>query len=210
MEQIVSSPNFPKDGALASELLTEFQRGYSLEKLRPLLSSNNEELVSLGVWIASELGEKGSPLLKDVSPLLKHPTKRVRFFAIDCILLWAGESNGPELAAAVQLLDDPERAVRKMAMNFLASASYSQIGAALSHLKATEPSSSHTQGLQWLLNDSNISSDDIISKLNSEGRLVRRYGVIAAVRMLAKDKRPLLHAASIDDPEISEFANERK
>ena len=37
MERIDSSPAPSKDGALINELLTEFQLGYSLENLRPLI-----------------------------------------------------------------------------------------------------------------------------------------------------------------------------
>src|SRR5579884_983719 len=135
-EQIMVNPNFSKAGILANDLLTEFHQGYALDNLLPLLHSQNEELVGIGIWIASELGEKGKPLLRDVFPLLRHSSKRVRFLAIDCLLVWADPSHKYELTSVVALLEDAQSVVRRKTMDFLSRASREQIQAALSYLEA--------------------------------------------------------------------------
>src|SRR5882672_288042 len=78
-ERLAADPRSSLAGVLMNDLLAEFHRGYPLENLRFLLQNDNTELVKVGAWIASELGEKGKPLLNDVSPLLQHPKSRVRF-----------------------------------------------------------------------------------------------------------------------------------
>ena len=97
-ERLAADPSYSRSGKVANDLLTEFHFGYPLDNLRPLLHNDNTELVKIGTWIASELGEEGNALLNDVSPLLQHEDSKVRFFVINCILLWADPSKGPELA----------------------------------------------------------------------------------------------------------------
>src|SRR5215813_1933408 len=104
MERLTADPSYSRSGNVASDLLTEFHRGYPLENLRPLLHDGDIELTKIATWIASELGEKGNTLLDDVSPLLQHEDSRVRFFVINCILLWADPSKGRELASVVNLI----------------------------------------------------------------------------------------------------------
>ena len=74
-----------KEGRIANELLSEFHGGYPLENLRHLLNSGSNEVVGVGVWIASELGAKVRPLLSEIAPLINVDDRKVRFFSIDCI-----------------------------------------------------------------------------------------------------------------------------
>jgi len=198
-------PNSPRVGTLTNKLLEEFQQGYPLDNLRLLLRSENERLVNTGIWIASELGEWGKPLLNDVSPLLKHPAKRVRYFAIDCILLWAAPPNRFELASVVALMDDSEAAVRMKAMDFLCRASKEQLLAGLAYLEDTEPESTHIRGLHWFLGSSRTNPKEVISALQSAESLCRKYGVVAATQMSKENMEPLLYASSMDDPDVKRF-----
>lgn len=206
IQQINRTPETLKDGRLANCLLTQFHRGAPLEYLRPLLLSRDPEVASSGAWIASELGEKGKPLLTVVTKLLEHPDKRVRFWSIDCLLLWAGPSNQSELAKIVRLIDDAEKAVRWKVMVFLSRASSEQLGAALAWFKREEPESPNVIGLQWLLGSTGTDVEAIEAMLqNTEPRL-RKYAAVAAVRMASYNQRPLVIAASSNDSEVAEFA----
>lgn len=71
-------------GDLENRLLAEFQTGYPLHKLRLLLRAPDEKVVAAAIWIASELGSDTRPLFDDVVSLMEHPSKQVRFFALDC------------------------------------------------------------------------------------------------------------------------------
>ena len=128
--QLVANPDSLQVDSLVQELLAQYHQGSPVESLRTLLTSKADRLVGEAVWIASELGEGGRPLLRDIASLLRHHSKKVRFWSIDCVLLWAGRSSGDVVASTVTLLDDPEKAVRWKAMGFLARAPHDQLQAA--------------------------------------------------------------------------------
>jgi hypothetical protein len=209
LEHISSDPdpNSQRVGDLTNQLLKEFHRGYPLENLRPLLRSEDERLVNTGIWVASELGEKGKPLLSEVSALVEHPSKRVRFLVIDCILLWAGPWNKPELASAVSMMDDSESAVRWKALSFLWRASREQLSAALSHFHVTEPGSAYLPGLSWLLSSNASNSETVKAALRDQDSRMRKFAVVAAARTSAANSEPLFYAASVEDPDVKDFAD---
>jgi hypothetical protein len=209
IEELMASPETADDESQALSLLSQFHRGAPLDYLRPLLLSPDPRLVSLGAWIASELGEQGKPLLHLVGGLLTHPAKGVRFDIIDCVLLWAGPSGGCEIAQVVQLIADPEKAVRWKVMGFLARASSDQLESALAYLDKEEPRSRHAFGLRWLLSAGGRDVETIESELRSPDARMRKYAAVAAVRMSTKNRRPLLLAVSSDDPEVAEFATDK-
>jgi hypothetical protein len=206
-ERLAADPRAPLAGVWMNDLLAEFHRGYPLENLRPLLLSDNTEVVKAGAWIASELGEKGKPLLNDVSPLLQHPDSRVRFSVIDCILLWADPSKGPELASVVDLIDDPESRVRWKVMEFLSRATREQLAAALSYLERTNPQSKNIRGLRLLLGSGAQNPKEATAALHDQDELMRKHGAVLARRLVEIDKDPLLYAASIDDLDVKDFAD---
>src|SRR5688572_21609140 len=131
--------------------------------------------------------------------------KRVRFWSIDCILLWAGAFNGRELATTVRLLDDPEKAVRWKAMDFLSRASPQQLASALTWLLKEEPESTDAHGLQWLFNVGN-DAGAITALLVSPHPKMRKYAAAAAARVAAKNQHPLSIASASYDTEVAEFA----
>lgn len=209
LDNILANPdqNSETVGTLINQLLDEYHRGYPLDNLRPLLRSEDERLVDTGIWIASELGKKGKPLLSDVVPLLRHPRKRVRFFAFDCILLWAGSANKSELASAVCALNDSESIVRRRAMWFLSRASHEQLEAALAYFEPAEPHSIHVPPLQWLLSHRAADPAEVIATLKSDNPLIRKYGAAAATRMAGYNRDPLLYASTLSDSDVKEFAD---
>jgi hypothetical protein len=206
-ERLVTDPRSSRAGVWMNDLLAEFHRGYPLENLRPLLLNDNAEVAKAGVWIASELGEKGKPLLTDVSPLLQHPDSKVRFSAIDCILLWADPSKGPELAAVVNLIEDPESRVRWKVMDFLSRATREQLVAALSYFEATNSRSKNIRGLRLLLDPGAANPNGATTALHDQDDVMRKYGVVLARRVAEINRDPLLYAASIDDLDVKDFAD---
>jgi len=209
LERIMAHPD-PKSlkvGVLKNRLLREYHRGYPLENLLPLLQSDDERLVNTGMFISSELGMKGKPLLNDVFPHLKDTDKWVKHETLDCILMWAEPSNKLELGSGVGVLDDDEPANRWSAMNYLARLSQEQLQGALSYWEATDPGSVHSHGLRWLLSSDAANPERVIAALQDKHRLKRMYGVVAAARMSKGDREPLIYASKIDDPDVKNFAN---
>jgi hypothetical protein len=208
IERLVSNPVASESEGVASELLAEYQRGSPIESLRILLSSADDRVAGEGAWIASELSDEGKPLIRDVRDLLAHRAKKVRFWALDCVLLWAGSSDGHELASAVALVDDAENAVRWKAMGFLSMASREQLQAAYAEFKQARPDSPYARELKWLLDSERSDAVPIIAALRGNDSRRRRFAAAAAFRMAKSDSEPLRCAASVGDPEIAQFAGD--
>ncbi|HZR64395.1 MAG TPA: hypothetical protein VFA85_04555 [Terriglobales bacterium] len=204
VQRLTEQPRSSKAGVMMNDLLAEFQLGYPLENLRSLLHNEDQDVANVGAWIASELGTWGEQLLPDVLPLLRHPSKNVRFSVIDCILLWA--TDGVELSAAIKLTEDSESSVRWKAMDFLSLATKDQLQLALSYLEEVEPNSTHVRGLRWLLSPDASDAIKVKAALQDENSLIRKYAVVAATRISKTNREPLSYAASLTDPDVKNFA----
>ncbi len=207
IERIVSAPQHERVGILSNELLREFQRGHPLDDLRPLLRSDDGDVIATAIWITSELGEKCRPLLSDVVPLLAHPLKRIRFWALDC-LYWTVPKDGCNLVEAFKLLEDPEPGVRWKALDVLSRLSKEQVQAAASCLDAKSSDSPHLQQLRWLISSDASRPDGIKSTLRSADQIVRKYGVAAAARLRKEHPELLVYASNLDDPDVGKFASD--
>ncbi|MEV6632585.1 HEAT repeat domain-containing protein [Actinoplanes sp. NPDC051470] len=102
------------DGRAANHLVTELRGGVSVQVLRPLLFSQDDAVVAIGTWVASELGDLAAPLGAELEDLLRHPNREVRFFAVEAVARFSP-------AAIPVLVDDPDPAVRWKAMTALAA-----------------------------------------------------------------------------------------
>jgi hypothetical protein len=208
IEHLISNPDSSESDGVAYELLTEYQRGSPIESLRTLLSSSDDRLAGEGTWIASELPEEGKSLLDDVRRLLEHPSKKVRFWAIDCVHLWASSLNGNELSSAVALVDDVEKAVRWQAMGFLATISSEKLQAALTYLNTSNPKSPCLHELHWLLGPEGSDPKRIMAGLRGSEARHRRFAAAAAFRIARSDLGPLQYGASTDDSDVAQFTGD--
>jgi hypothetical protein len=207
MNSLTANPRARGSGELTNDLLSEFHRGYPLEHLKPMLHSADTDLVKAGAWIASELGKMGKPLLDEVASLLEHPDSRVRFYTIDCVLLWADSSQSALLARVVRLIEDPEHGVRWKAMEFLSRASSEQLFAALNNLQVGDPNSKFLPGLRLLIDPGPDKPSEATVALHDEDGLMRKFGAVLPRRIIDISRDPLLCAASIADAEVKDFAD---
>jgi hypothetical protein len=190
----------------ANDLLTELFRGYPVESLRRLLRSDEEPAVKAGAWILSELGVRAAPMMTDIVALLGHPLRYVRFFAVDAVLAAATAEDGAAVAAAIELTDDPDDAVRWKVLTFLAWASAEQLAAGVEHLRP--PLRDRTE---WLARAGSgaVAGSDVLAALDGPDRLARLFAAAATVRLAGRDRDLLRHAAASSDAEVSSFAQEQ-
>jgi hypothetical protein len=188
--------------AAANELLKALFAGYPVERVRPLLRSGQAHLVRAGIWIASELGADGAPLLDDVVRLLDHPIRYVRFFAVDAVLANAGSGHGAVTARAVRRIDDPDQAVRWKVLQLLANADRDTLAASVDGLD-----DSLDELVTWLIGPPD--GAEIAARLGDPERAVRLFAAAAAARSAPTDPGPLTFAAGSTDEEVSSFAAER-
>lgn len=206
IEQILTIGDI--DGAVSNDLIGEFySRGYPVEKLIPLLCSENNETVKTGAFLAEELGAKAAPLMPELMRLLEHEDRNVRYDILDAVLAAATPSDGEVIARAVTLINDPDRAVRSKALNFLARADREQLLAALPHVPDGEVSS----GVSGLVDGGDAATDEqVVGRLVADDRLVRWFAGVAAARVFRRNPDPLNLAVESSDEELRAFAESQQ
>ncbi|HEY7829900.1 MAG TPA: hypothetical protein VIC06_04975 [Solirubrobacteraceae bacterium] len=204
------------DGQTSNDLLKEMFDGYPVEKLIPLLRSDDDEIAKAGAFIAEELAAKAAPLMSDLTRLLGHRNRSVRYDILNAVLLATTPNDGEVIAQALTLIHDPERIVRSNALDFLVCADREQLVAGLPHVADRNIAA----GLGWLLDAEESPSDDgyveIESRIDDNDRLVRWFAAVAATRISRRkldplnpdslNLGPLNHAAESSDEELQEFA----
>jgi hypothetical protein len=206
---LLSDPDSNDDGVLVNNLLDEFHRGYPLEAIQPLLSSQNEKVLAAGVFIASELGQKATPILGEVAQFLLHPNQWVRSDVIGCVLVCATGKDAGLISKVVSMLNDPDGLTRWRVMDFLSKAPAEKLQAAITHFEQTDASSPHVSLLRWLLSDHAHHVDEVASLLQSENPLARKYAAAAAARIALAGDRSLLLASRSQDDDVKGFAKNR-
>ena len=184
-------------------LVQEVWRGYPVERVAPLLSSLDSAVVRRGAWILSELADKAAPLIEELVGLLGHPDSGVRAYSVDAINLCAGRTNGRGIPEAVLLLEDLDVGVRVAVMNLMAWNRVTELSA-VERLPASE---SLASAIRWLTSQELLPPAEIRRGLESESPLVRRVAAVAAVRAARTSEEPLRYAATLNDPDIAEFAD---
>jgi hypothetical protein len=206
IDRIMGDPDICDSGKIQTDLLREFHRGYPVENLRAFLKHGNDKIVKMGIFIASELGSKAMPLLKELVHLLTHPAMVVRYDAIDSLLTCTTSRDGDAIAAVVSLVYDKEGAVRRKVMDFLQRASQMQLNAGLRYLEKHNPLSIHIVGLKGLSGDAQWDAVQSMAVMNSKHVILRKYGVVAAARMDVENSDALVFASANDDEDVRCFA----
>ncbi len=192
------------NGGAANDLVGAFYAGYPVERLRLLLESDDEHVLKTGVWIASELGSRATPLLDDVAPLLNHPSDYVRYYALEVVSTNVTAAHDRAVASAVQCMRDPNTEVRGQALRCLSWMTDEQIDGC--RVMIHDPALRTL--LAWLLElDATEScAQEITQRLVDADPLARRFAAVAARRLGLYDVAPLQRAASSPDPDVRQFA----
>jgi hypothetical protein len=202
---LLAGEDFPgEEGRAANDLLREVLRGYPAQNLGRMIHSDNTEAVKSGAFVVSELGAQAAQVLAEVGFLLSHSVRNARYEALDAALVGASPEHGEILAKAIMLVNDPDYAVRKKAIKFLANSTPDQLAAAIPSL-----ADQHVVELvAWLAAVGNDAAHlpDILSRLHDPDKTTRMFAAAAAARVAQTDRRCVEQAGETSDPEIRSFA----
>jgi HEAT repeat protein len=207
MDTLLSDPEGFYARGDGNELLKQFLRGYSLDKLRSLLHHPNERVVATGIWISSELGQDAAAFVNEAVGALQHPNKRIRYFALDVIML--GTTTGEyksEFFQIVKRLEDADVAVRQKALELLSRAIDKQLISAIDHFETEEHGSLHPDLLHRLLRSRSSDPAEIEEMIRSGDRLRSQYGIAIAERVYDIYPHLLNIAANLEDEEYGSIA----
>lgn len=193
------------DAELVTALLTELQRGFPIAELKRLLTASAEETVYVGAWLAAEMGEAGREIFNDVVPLLRHPLDRVRFYAVDFVSTNVRPTDWQTAASVMHLIDDPASAVRYAAIKFLFDVPEDVLQGVRDG--SLEDNSTQASGLSLLIDAVGArDTDRVQTALTDANPTLRRFAVAAAARLSPYDRSVLMNAATVEDPDVREFA----
>lgn len=203
-------PSFDTDdGVIANDLLAAFWRDYPIENLRRLFVPTT---LDAAAFLASELGQKVRPLLREVAELLEDGTPRVRSDAISAISQCTTWEDGWAIAKIVRTLGDPHEGVRWMACKPLRYMERSQVLAGLEYLNSSEPASifaSFEDAFLALERRPGRATATLEKLLTHEDPIARRFGAAMAVRpRLFIDPARVAITATTKDVEVLELVRE--
>jgi len=204
--RLLRHPDDRSTGKIVNHLINEFWSGYPATALRPLLHSDDVNIQQAALFILGELGHKARSLRDELPHFLAHPMPYAKVKAIEAALVaTVGDpEDGPIVASALALLDDPNESVRQRAVWLLLAAIEPQLRSALNFLDAVAGGSPHGSALQWLLSGPN--ADEMILRLRAPSRLERLYALAAARRIADFDPEPLRQAHTASDEELRSCA----
>ncbi len=107
------------DGTALNELVDQFRVGRDARELLSLLSSRNDEIVSIGAWFFGELHfdlYRDEVFLKELFRLLEHKDPSVRFNALGAVYPALDCGDPDSIALLTRLKSDENEGVRRAAL----------------------------------------------------------------------------------------------
>ncbi len=188
-------------GGVSHGLLGAVGAGYPVERLRPLLISEDDTAIEAGMFILSEWGGAATRLLADVAPLLTHSSRWVRHDALEVVLRSVTTQDGAILAQAVLLSDHPDVVTQSDAMDFLKA-----LPSLLLEVASAELPDRFRTLVRWLL-DTDVgaaSQERMRTLLQDPDPLQRRFAAVALAR--SRNRAALVAMEDeITDPAIQSF-----
>lgn len=183
------------------QLLSCLFAGYPVERLAPLLRSDNPLAVKSGAFLAAEMTDRAAPLLSDIERLLLSPMPWVRHDAIEVVLSAATASHGRVVAQAIRLIDDQHPAIREDAMHLLAHAADGQLRSSIVHLDPVP-----ARLTAWLLDTApDRLGDELPRLLRDPDPLTRRFAAAALVRHADSNTELPTAVSTGSDTDIAAF-----
>jgi hypothetical protein len=192
------APGFEGDSELTFALQSEFHKGFPLENLRPLLTSDNLYTQAAAAYLVAEISPRLSYnmncVVAEIADLLDSKIVRIRFDAIEALLGCTTPADGAILGRVMLRLDDEWLGVRWKVAEFIRFAAGWQLRLAVENAAALRPDSAFA----------------ILAKTHGPLNLratTRRFGASVATRpRYVLDEQFLAMAEASHDVEVREIA----
>lgn len=206
IEELKNDPVRFLESGRAHLLADECSCGFPIENLKPLFYMEDNNIKRTAVLIASELNYKSECLLKDVLTLIYDEDTFISWYAIETVMLCA---SGDDFLHIFYCLEHPNETIRRDIMQLIPEwRDFDfRIREAYEYLQKQEDHSVlHEKGLSCLVRAKDLTDREIIDMLNCDEPVIRKYGMIAAVRVHGKYSQIIKDQINNFDPEISEYA----
>lgn len=208
IKSLLSDPEAFKKSGKDYQLLQEYFDGLPVKTLRPLLLSENLLVQRIAAFVASELGSQAHSLIEVAIALLQSNDRYLQYHALEIVTACSEKEKSGSFAHAVAFLNSEDEILRLRTMRLLTSVYDSQIEAAQHFFSNANPHhEQHTNGLRMLAaaRQERLEPGVIVAALSDSDPITRRYGAIAAKRMLRTHPELRVAVESSTDTDIQKF-----
>jgi hypothetical protein len=188
IEQVLAGGD---DYELLWNLIGAVRDGFSIEKMRPLLSSDDPRVTAIAAYLAYELGAEMQPLLGELIPLADHPEPQCRSDIVHALIECAGPNDLDALSRIMLASDDPEPFIHRAAIQFVIVADGRSLANAVSEAVKRYPGTPFEDIFVLLRNGGKghffpdwgrIGKGKLRQFIQHPAPIVRRFGVGLAAR----------------------------
>lgn len=199
------------DGRILNDLLHKLHNGYPTQSLLGLLEASDISTIRAAAWLLSELGTGACNLRTSIWPLLEFADARVRFSAIDCVVVCAGCDDGEIIARLFGLLSDADGSVRWKALDAVVKLSNEQIEAGCDWLKRNQLYSPSANIFMLLCDSAEDAICEHLSKAEAgqiNSKMQRKVVFAAAIRRKCSVERLRVLANLLEDYDLIDFLDD--
>ncbi|WP_206520762.1 hypothetical protein, partial [Mesorhizobium sp. M7A.F.Ca.CA.004.11.2.1] len=210
MSKLLAS-GFEGNSKLTFALQSEFHKGFPLENLRPLLTSDNLHTQAAAAFLTAEassrIGYKMNCVVAEIADLLDSQVSGIRFDAIEALLGCTTPADGAILGRVMLRLDDEHAGVRWRVVQFICLAERWQLKLAVENAAALRPDSAFKTLVNAYGHYFMPSSKDLRQLLEHADPVLRRFAAAVAIRPREVIvERFVAMAEQSDDAEIRKIA----
>lgn len=206
IKDLLADPHRFDDDGKAYALLLLYFKGLPVETLRPLLRSEDVAVQRSAAFVASELGNASRRLVDDIIPLLSSTDRHVSWYAMEVLTVCCKGEHTEKFAHVARMLESGDDALRGLAMRLVSNADVSQLEGARRYFDAPDSCHrTHVIALHTLVTAHRVEPAVVTAMMHDADPLIRRYGAIAAKRVLKEFPHLITEAGSSDDSDLRKF-----
>ena len=190
------------------KLLEEYFNGLSTETLRDLLCYEDKYIRQLTLWIISELGETtAKDFLEEAASQMNDDDPVIYFHSCVIIACYGTDKYMDDFMRIFVFFEHSNDKIRRISIRRISLLSDSRIKEAYTYSVNNKIlSDSHEKGLLSLIHINTLTASDITAMLNSDDSVIRKYGVIAALKVYEKYPEIIMESVNSEDLDVQHFS----
>ncbi|MER9897712.1 hypothetical protein [Mesorhizobium sp. M0130] len=206
-------PGYEGDSELTFALRSELGKGFPIENLRPLLTSDNLHTQAAAAYLVAEANSKMSYkmncVVAEIADLLDSEIVGIRVDAIEALLGCTTPADGAILGRVMLRLDDEHAGVRWKVVQFVCFAERWQLQLAVENAAALRPDSAFATLVNAYGRHFMPRAKELQRLLEHPDALLRRFAAAVAIRpRQVIVERFVAMAEQSDDAEVRKIASD--
>lgn len=190
------------------QLLEEYFHGLSKETLHDLLSYEDKDIRALALWIVSELGSAtAKDFLEEAATQMNDDDPAIYLWASEIVACCGTDKYMDDFMRIFVFFEHSNAKIRRISTRRISQLTDSRIKEAYAYSVNNKIlSDSHEKGLLSLININTLTASDITAMLYSDDSVIRKYGVIAALKVYEKYPEIIKESVNSEDLDVQHFS----